>query len=388
MHFFGFVVNPIAGMGGRVGLKGTDNVVEEAIKRGATPVSGKRALQMLGILVRARDQYAQELPITWLTVSGKMGVHVLEEAGFTKDEYEIVYHCPNETTREDTRHACRAFQDKNVELIVFCGGDGTARDIYEVVDASTPMLGIPSGVKMHSGVFGVNPESVAEVILAFIEGTLSVSEVEIMDLDEELYRKGEWTIKLHGIAKTPFEDTYIQSAKMMIKGPSEEESKKEIADYIIEEMEEDTLYILGPGSTLKTIGETLGIKKTLLGIDAVYNKKLVLKDGNEKDLLTLLSKYDKVRLIVSPIGAQGFMLGRGNLQLSPDVLKRIGLDNIIVVATPAKLQQLDALRVDTQDKGLDEAFLEKKYMRVIMGYHTMAVRNIQCSSTTLNSIKS
>lgn len=376
MHLLGFVVNPIAGMGGRVGLKGTDNVLEEAIERGAEPVSGKRALQMLRTLIKARDQYNRELPIKWLTVSGNMGAHILEEAGFTEDEYEIVYHCPDETTREDTQNACSAFQDKNVELIVFCGGDGTARDIYEVVDASVPMLGIPSGVKMHSGVFGVNPQSAAEVILAFIEGTLSISEVEIMDLDEELYRKGEWTIKLHGIAQTPFEAAYIQSAKMMIKGPSEEESKKEIAEYITEEMEEDTLYILGPGSTLKTIGETLGIEKTLLGIDAVFNKKLVLKDGNEKDLLTLLSDHDKVRLIVSPIGAQGFILGRGNLQLSPDVLKRIGLGNIIVVATPAKLQQLDALRVDTQDKELDEAFLEKKYMRVIMGYHTMAVRNI------------
>lgn len=377
MHFLGFVVNPIAGMGGRVGLKGTDDVLEEAIKRGAEPVSEKRALQMLKTLIKARDQYNRELPVKWLTVSGKMGANVLEGSGFTKKEYEIVYHCPDTTAREDTQKACRAFQNRSVELIVFCGGDGTARDVYEVVDAKIPVLGIPSGVKMHSGVFGVNPESTAEVILAFIEGRLSVTEVEIMDLDEELYRKGEWVIKLHGIAVTPFENAYVQSAKVLIRGPSENEIKDEIADYIIEEMEEDTLYILGSGSTLRTIGEKLHIDKTLLGIDAYMNGKLIAKDATEKDLLSLLDLYSKVNLVVSPIGAQGFILGRGNLQLSPEVIKRIGLDNIIVVATPAKLQQIDVLKVDTQDKELDEAFSEKKYVRVIVGYHTMAVRNIK-----------
>jgi len=377
MHLLGFVVNPIAGMGGRVGLKGTDNVVEEAIKRGAEPVSGVRASHMLKTLIRARDQYKRELPVRWVTASGKMGADILEESGFSHHEYEVVYHCPDITTKEDTQKACKEFQKRNVELIVFCGGDGTARDIYEVVNAHIPVVGIPSGVKMHSGVFGVNPESVAEVVLAFAEGKLHTSEVEIMDLDEELYRKGEWNIKLHGIAVTPFEDTYIQSAKTIIRGPSEEELKKEIADYIIEEMESNTLYILGSGSTLKTIGESLHIDKTLLGIDAVFNKKLVAKDANEKDLLALLDQYEDVQLIVSPIGAQGFILGRGNLQLSPEVIKRVGLDNITVVATPAKLQHINALRVDTQDRELDEAFAKRRYIRVIVGYHTMAVRNIE-----------
>jgi predicted polyphosphate/ATP-dependent NAD kinase len=377
MHFLGFVVNPIAGMGGRVGLKGTDDVLGEAIRRGAKPISGKRASKMLEPLIRARGQYNRELPVMWITVSGKMGADILEESGFPKKEYRIVYQCPDTTTREDTQNACKEFQKENVELIVFCGGDGTARDIYEVVNARTPIVGIPSGVKMHSGVFGMNPESVAEVVLAFVEGNLGVSEVEIMDLDEELYRKGKWNIKLHGIAITPFEDTYIQSAKTIIRGPSEEEVKREIADYIIEEMEDGVLYILGSGSTLKTIGEHLNIDKTFLGIDVIFNKKLVEKDVNEKDLLNLLDKYENVRLIVSPIGAQGFILGRGNLQLSPDVIERIGLDNIIVVATPSKLQQIDALRVDTQNKELDEAFLQKRYVRVIMGYHTMAVRNVE-----------
>ncbi|MGC1119771.1 MAG: ATP-NAD kinase family protein [Candidatus Methanofastidiosia archaeon] len=377
MHVLGFVVNPIAGMGGRVGLKGTDNVVEEAIKKGAEPVSGERALRTLKMLVRARTEYRREVPITWVTVSGNMGADLLERAGFSPQEYVIVSKCAETTTRKDTQEACREFQNRNVELIVFCGGDGTARDIFEVVDAKTPIVGIPAGVKMHSGVFGVNPESVAEVIIAFVEGNLGLSEVEIMDLDEKAYREGEWKIDLHGIAVTPFEDSYIQSAKMMVRGPSEEELKKEIANYILELMEKDTLYILGSGSTLGAVGEELGIDKTLLGIDAVVNKKLVEKDLSEKELLHLLEEYNYSKLIVSPIGAQGFILGRGNQQLSPAVIKKIGIDNIMVVATPTKLQQTEALRVDTNDTELDEAFSEKRYFKVITGYHTMAVRNIE-----------
>jgi predicted polyphosphate/ATP-dependent NAD kinase len=377
MHVLGFVVNPIAGMGGRVGLKGTDNVVEEAIKKGAEPVSGERALRTLKMLVRARTEYKREIPITWVTVSGKMGADLLERAGFSPQEYVVVSKCAETTTRKDTQEACREFQNRNVELIVFCGGDGTARDIFEMVDAKTPIVGIPAGVKMHSGVFGVNPESVAEVIIAFVEGNLGLSEVEIMDLDEKAYRKGEWKIDLHGIAVTPFEDTYIQSAKMMVRGPSEEELKKEIAEYVLELMEEDTLYILGSGSTLGAVGEELGIDKTLLGIDAVVNRKLIEKDLSEKELLHLLEEYDHSKLIVSPIGAQGFILGRGNQQLSPAVIKKIGIDNIMVVATPTKLLQTESLRVDTNDTELDEAFSEKRYFKVITGYHTMAVRNIE-----------
>jgi predicted polyphosphate/ATP-dependent NAD kinase len=377
MHVLGFVVNPIAGMGGRVGLKGTDNVVEEAIKKGAEPVSGERALRTLNMLVRARTEYKREIPITWVTVSGNMGADLLERAGFSPQEYTVGYECAETTTRKDTQEACREFQERHVELIVFCGGDGTARDIFEVVDARTPIVGIPAGVKMHSGVFGVNPESVAEVIIAFVEGSLGLSDVEIMDLDEKAYREGEWKIDLHGIAVTPFEDTYIQSAKMMVRGPSEEELKKEIADYILELMEEDTLYILGSGSTLGAVGEELGIDKTLLGIDAVVNRKLVEKDLSEKELLHLLGEYDHSKLIVSPIGAQGFILGRGNQQLSPAVIKKIGIDNIMVVATPTKLLQTESLRVDTNDTELDEAFSEKRYFKVITGYHTMAVRNIE-----------
>ncbi len=373
MYRFGLLINPIAGMGGKVGLKGTDGVLEEAIKRRASPIAEKRALKALKKIKKTMKNYNQEFPVKWFTASGSMGENVLKEQ---KIPCEVVYHCREETTAGDTRKACAEFLTHEVDLIIFCGGDGTARDVYTVVEDKLPILGIPSGVKMHSGVFCVNPEAASDVLFSFLNGTVDVCEAEIMDLDEKKYRKGEWSIRLHGVAKTLCEANYIQSAKAMIRGPSEEEVKEEIAEHIKEDIERGTLYILGPGGTLSTIGKALEIDKTLLGIDAVLNGDLVGKDLNEQELLSLLSEYNDVKLIVSPIGAQGFVLGRGNLQLSPKVIQKIGIENIIIVATPSKLRTISRLRVDTGDSALDKEFAEKKYLHVLIGYHTTALRKI------------
>ncbi len=373
MYKIGFLINPIAGMGGRVGLKGTDHVLDEAIKRGAHPVADLRASETLKGIRKIIDEYHGEFPVKWLTCSDGMGEETLKKYGFSCD---VVYRCKEKTDAEDTKKACKEFLKRDVDLIVFCGGDGTAKDVYEAVGDKVPILGIPSGVKMHSGVFCISPEAASEVLFDFVEGTLSIGEAEIMDLDEEKYRKGEWSIKLHGVAKTLSEGNYIQSAKAVIRGPSEEEIKEEIGEHIKEDMEENTLYILGSGGTLKTIGEKLGIDKTLLGIDAMYNGKLVGKDLNEKELLSLLSKYRRAKLILSPIGAQGFIFGRGNLQLSPEVIRRIGIENIIVVATPSKLYSTPVLRVDTGDSSLDREFAKKKYLTIVIGYHTTALRKV------------
>jgi len=107
---------------------------------------------------------------------------------------------------------------------------------------------------------------------------------------------------------------------------------------------------------------------------------VVGKDLNEKQILELLDKYPKTKVILSPIGAQGFILGRGNLQLSPKVVIRIGLDNIIVIATPSKLKSTPILRVDTGDKKLDQKFKEKEFMMVVIGYRLSRVVKIQTNN--------
>jgi predicted polyphosphate/ATP-dependent NAD kinase len=373
----GFLVNPIAGIGGRVGLKGSDNVEDEARRRGAKPVAPDRAKEALTKLVLLLGSSVTD--VEFLTCSGVMGESELLRAGAPPSGIEIVHRPPKHTSAEDTEAAAKAFAEKGVDVILFCGGDGTARDIVKVVDKDVPVVGIPAGVKMHSGVFCTRPENVAFLLQGFINGRIGPGEAEILDLDEEKYRKGKWVVRLFGTATTLQEPNLVQAGKMMVAEVADEAIKEEMGEYLSEliDKEPKALFILGPGSTISRISKSLKIDKTLLGIDAVVGDKQVGKDLNEQSLLGILDKHRLAYLAVSPIGAQGFILGRGNLQLSPKVVRRIGISNIIVFATPSKLQVTPTLRVDTGDAKLDSEFAKKEYLRIIIGYRTMRMHPLQ-----------
>jgi predicted polyphosphate/ATP-dependent NAD kinase len=282
----------------------------------------------------------------------------------------VVYEAPPETGAADTRAAVGRFLGAGAELILFCGGDGTARDICSLAGQKVPILGIPAGVKMHSGVFAMTPQHTAEILLGFLDGRLSAAPADVLDLDEERYRCGEWIVRLFHTALTPYEPNLIQAAKAQIAERSDAEVKAEIADFLHEEIAADpsALVLLGPGSTVQSIADRLGMHKTLLAIDAFAAGTCVGRDLNEREILALLDAYPRSQLILSPIGAQGFVLGRGNLQISPDVVRRIGRRNIIVVATPAKLARTPALRFDTGDGALDAALAGRGFIPVVVGY--------------------
>ncbi len=377
MSRIGFLINPIAGMGGRVGLKGTDDVVDAAIDLGAVPTAHLRAGQALAAFRRLMGARENGMAVEWLTCAGAMGAGSLEAAGLSR--VEVVSPASAKTSAKDTTAAAHAFLENDVDLILFCGGDGTARDLCSVVREQVPLLGIPAGVKMYSGVFGVTPERTAEILLGFLEGGLQVTRVDVLDLDEEQYRQGAWAVRLYHSALTPYEPALTQSAKMLITETSDAEVKQEIADYLREEIQADpeTLYLLGPGSTVQTIGRAVGVEKTLLGIDAVAAGKTVATDLNERQIAALLETYSRTRLVLSPIGAQGFVLGRGNLQLGPDIVRRIGADGILIVATPAKLQRTPVLRFDTGESALDATLTEGGYMPVIIGYRLRRLAKVQ-----------
>jgi predicted polyphosphate/ATP-dependent NAD kinase len=368
MKKIGFLINPIAGMGGTVGLKGTDgaSTLKEAIRRGANPLSRDRAKKTLEVLVNS------ELDL--LTCAKEMGGFALEEAGFSR--YNVVYSPPDQTTAQDTKNACERFLDRGVDLILFCGGDGTARDIYTVVERRTPILGIPSGVKMHSAVFAINPEAASKIVLDFLQGKTSLGEAEIMDTDEEKYRQGKLDIKVFGYALTPYEPLLVQGSKSVFYSVTEEKSKEDIARFAIEFMRDDSLYILGPGTTIKKVSDLLDIDKTLLGVDVVKDQELIAKDVGEGELLKLLETEKKAKILVSPIGAQGFVFGRGNQQISPEVIEKVGVENIIILATPHKLKQTPALFVDTGDTELDRQLSGE--VQVIVGYRLAQRKRIEC----------
>ncbi len=378
MSKIGFLINPIAGMGGRVGLKGTDGAVDAAVKLGAQPsahLKACEALMELSHLIEASGEGGAE--IKWLTCAGDMGADCLRTAGFTR--FEVVYRAETESTDRDTKAAAKKYLERGIDLILFCGGDGTARDLCSVVGEQTPLLGIPAGVKMYSGVFGMTPARTAEVLLGFLRGRLAVALADVLDLDEEKYRRGEWAVRLYYSALTPYEATLTPVAKMLIAETTDADIKQEIASYLLEEIRADpaALFLLGPGSTVRAIGDALGIEKTLLGIDALAGGEIVGRDLNERQISDLLGRYPKRKLILSPIGAQGFVLGRGNLQLSPEVIRRIGGQGIIVVATPAKLARTPVLRFDTGDAALDAKLTESGYLSVVIGYRLRRLVKVQ-----------
>jgi predicted polyphosphate/ATP-dependent NAD kinase len=321
--------------------------------------------------------------VTWVVSGGPMGVDALREAGVAEGSYEVV-HTPDpegdgRTEAHDTRDACIAIERAGVEVLLFCGGDGTARDVLAAVDQRVAILGIPAGVKMHSGVFAVTPPLAGDTLLDFLLGGLDLSEAEVIDLDEEAYREGDWDLKIFGMASTPYEPSLIQGGKVMFQQASEKGILEDIAECIEEYIKEDpeTLWILGPGGTLRFIGEWMGIDKTLLGVDAVAGGEMVGKDLDENGILALMDRHARTRVVVSPIGAQGFFLGRGNLQLSPDVVRRVGPDGFEVVSTPAKLARTPVLRVDTGDADVNLAFLEKGHIGVLIGYRTRKLVPVQ-----------
>lgn len=353
----GFLVNPVSGMGGRVGLKGTDGA---AIQRRAEALGAERSSPSRAVL--ALGSIDKDLSIVFLTCSGDMG---RDELDAVKLPSETVYKPQEHTTRKDTQAAAKRFLDEKVDLILFAGGDGTARDVLEVVGGHVPILGIPAGVKMQSAVFALTPEEVGELLASYASsGTLR--DGEVLDVDEDGFRRGEVRARLYGVARVP-DVPGVQSGKQAYHSGSSDDEAAEIAQYIVDSMDEDVLYIIGPGSTTARIGEAMGQKKTLLGVDAYIGRSPLRLDASEKELLSILEEHDgPAEIIVTPIGAQGFFFGRGNQQISPDVIRRVGRENVVVVATPSKLNGTPTLRSDTGDADLDRSLSGKR--RVVTGY--------------------
>jgi len=358
----GLIVNPIAGMGGRVGLKGTDgwDIVEKAIKLGAKPWSPERAKRVFKKLLTIKDE------IELLTYQGEMGERVAVECSF--EPKVIGKPASARTTAEDTKRAAREMVKQGVDLIIFVGGDGTARNIYDSIGLDAVVVGVPAGVKMYSGVFASSPEAAGVLAVRYLKGEIKdMIEQEVLDIDEEKFRQGVFSVRLYGYLRIPFDKRYIVGGKSTTS-INERLNQEAIAADVIEDMEDNCYYIIGPGTTTKTILKKLNLDYSLLGVDIIYNGELVGKDLNEKQILEIIDGK-KAKIIVSPIGGQGYVFGRGNHQISPAVIRKVGgKPNIIIVATQQKIISLRGrpLLVDTNDRTLDKEL--SGWYRVIVGY--------------------
>ena len=363
----GLIVNPVAGMGGSVGLKGTDGeMYKKALELGADPVTPKRTKHLLAHIKRRDD-------ITLLVAPGKMGEEYVEAFDMP---FTVIGAVGEETSAEDTKRIAAEMVNRGVELLIFVGGDGTARDIYDAIGSRVTVVAVPAGVKVFSSVFAVSPRAAAEMVDAFVDGA-DVTEEEVLDIDEDAFREDRLASRLYGYLVVPEVRRFLQPGKAASSvSKSSVESKKEIAADVVEGMDAETLYLLGPGTTLRAITDEMGLPKTLLGVDAVRAEKLVGTDLNEKGILRLLERYEKRKIIVTPIGGNGFIFGRGSKQFTPEVIKRVGRENIVVVGTRDKLNRLDCLRVDTGDFELDELLCG--YMEVVVGYKEGMMVKVRC----------
>lgn len=387
----GFVINPVAGVGGSVALKGSDgeSTPEKALSLGAEFKANQRASTALSVLEPYKNQ------IVIYTANASMGETCAKALGF---EVEVVYSSSEltqkpelveqqnsssqniNTSPQDTKNLVVALMESQVDVLLFAGGDGTARDICATVNDKFPVLGIPAGCKIHSGVYAVTPKAAGRVVEMLLTNQLvTLMGADVMDIDESLFRQGVVKAKRYGEMQIPSELRYVQAVKSGGK-ETDELVLQDIAAHVIEAMD-DELYIMGSGSTTAFIMDELGETNTLLGVDVLQDHAVIANDVTEPQLWSLIENHllenqtvdnssstEAIKLVITLIGGQGHIFGRGNQQLSPRVIKAIGKDNIIIVATKTKLAGLNSrpLIIDTGDTELDQAL--SGYFPVITGY--------------------
>jgi predicted polyphosphate/ATP-dependent NAD kinase len=374
MFKLGLIINPLAGLGGSVALKGSDGVALQALEKGAVPKANLRTQIALNEIVDLKDQ------LHIITCPNNMGESSVKQLGFSYDLIDFTFNDGSileDTSAEHTKQAAQIIREMGVDLLVFAGGDGTARDVCSVIEDAFPVLGVPAGVKIHSGVYGITPKASGQVIRMLVEGELvDLKNQDVRDIDEVAFRNNQVKTKLFGEMLVPQVGQFVQAVK---QGGMEQEDLvlEDMAAYLADESDPEVLYLVGSGKTTQFYMDYIKANNTLLGVDAIYNSDLVANDLTEKQILKLIEKYQHVKIIVSVIGGQGHVFGRGNQQRSAAVIKRVGRENIIILCTKTKLTQLEGrpLIVDTSDVQLDEELAG--HIEVFTGYNDRVLYPIQ-----------
>ena len=373
----GLIVNPVAGVGGKVGLKGSDgaDILRRALALGAVREAPRRAALALTRLARLREH------VVIVTCPGEMGEDEARACGFEPDVIEgvtgarwgerraVLPDGAPVTTPDDTVAAARALRDLGVDLLLFAGGDGTARDVCRAIGGELVCLGVPAGVKIHSAVYATTPGSAGELAALYLHdrpAAVRLREAEVMDIDEDAFRDDRVSARLYGYLRVPYERSLVQSAKAGGCAGDAADLRAIAAD-IVNGMAPEVVYLLGPGTTTRAVAEALGVEKTLLGVDAVRDRRLIGADLSERQILEIVEAASGagVRIVVTVIGGQGHIFGRGNQQLSAEVIREVGLANVVVVASQTKLLSLRGgpLLVDSGDPALDAQF--SGYLQVV-----------------------
>jgi predicted polyphosphate/ATP-dependent NAD kinase len=376
----GLIINPYAGVGGSVGLKGSDGkqIRDEAMARGAEQRAPQRMSRALGVL----KPYRQDIEI--FCFSGDMGGDIATSLGFKTHILGSALNEPSEAA--DTCAAAAKLMENAIDLILFAGGDGTARLIADVVGLRQPVLGVPSGVKMHSGVYAISPEAAGEIVKQLLSGQLvNIAERDVKDIDEEAFRNGQVRARFYGSLLVPENSQFLQQVKNA--GTERDElAQLDVAQEMIQQLEPEVLYLVGPGSTTQVFLQEVGLEGSLLGVDLMLDHQLIAQDLSAAQILDAINQFDgAIKMIITAIGGQGHIFGRGNQQLTPEIIRRIGKENIFIIAARGKMLALSGrpLLVDTNDPELDNAL--RGYMRVITGYNESIMYPIGYESVEISS---
>jgi predicted polyphosphate/ATP-dependent NAD kinase len=370
----GLLINPYAGVGGPLAMKGSDGMIAKALAAGIIPQATRRAENAL----RAMELLWPR--IDWFTGSGALGEDLLHKLGLAAG---VIYgNCRAESGRlsdaVDSVTLASRLTESELDLIIFAGGDGTARDVLKGMQKNTPMIGIPAGVKMQSAVFGVSPVAAGLLALDFLEHSRRItSEMEVMDLDETLLRQEVVAPILFGYMTVPVNSRFLQGKKMRTPD-SDASDVSAIAHRVSAELTDGITYLIGPGSTTYSVKNKLRLDGSLLGVDIIRDRKMLQRDATEPQIWDALERQT-CRVLLSCIGGQGHVIGRGNSQISPRILQQLDPTQLTVLATPGKLQSLRgrAFQIDSGDAAVDARFSQP--VRVYTGFDDDAWYRIQAT---------
>ncbi len=350
----GFLVNPIAGCGQFFNLKGSDSLSTKDCQESLSLRMAEGFLDLIS-----------ETNVTYYTASGNMG----ERAFYNKpsDIFRVIYYAPEITSRVDTQNFVNALKAYSIDILVFFGGDGTAKDLVDA-NVDIPVLGVPAGTKMFSSVFSISLEDAASVLRSLLSGDeVEIVNGEVIYIDESKYAAGDLAISSYGQLKIPSSPMIVRTCK----GEYPDSTIMDIVEYIQEMMRPGVNYIVGPGSTCLEIKKLFANNGTTFGFDLIRDQQIVARDLSEKEIYE--AETNPTKIIISPLGGQGFLIGRGNKQLSARVIKKIGFENLIVVSGTEKLSSINNLYIDINDQN----FTIPSYIKVLYGYGTFKLVKLQ-----------
>lgn len=373
----GLLVNPVAGLGARVALHGSDGDVlqAEARRRGGEPRARQRAHVFLSELTDLKERF------NWYSWGG-LGAECLD---VLQMRHTCLGKVENASTATDTQTCVQRYVNEGLDLIIFVGGDGTAVDIYQQFSTgqnsglTLPLcLGIPAGVKMHSGAFAVSPQAAAHVLRCLVNGKLvGIIEADVVDFEATSKDAEAIQISCYGQLKVPEIAGFLQHTK---------EGGRESEPLVLEEICADGLarftdvrpLIFGPGGTMLALKQAFGLASaTLRGFDVLLQQDLCCLDATSADLERLAGD---AHLFLSFTRRQGFLLGRGNLELSPKFLQTLPRNQLEVFASRSKVLSLQGkpVLVDCGDIQLDKKF--SGLTEITAGYEDKLLYQVQAAS--------